>query len=149
MFVDASAVVAILNEEDLAEDLMARIAEHGGPFYVSPLVRFEASVALARAKADGKRSRTEILNLAISAVDDFIGALDAEEISVTTEIGREARGAGKSFGKFVGHPADLNFGDCFAYACSKAKRAPLLFKGHDFSLTDVNDGFDLPSAGRS
>jgi hypothetical protein len=44
-------VVAILNEEDLAEDLMARLAEHGGPSYVSPPVRFEASVALARAKA--------------------------------------------------------------------------------------------------
>ena len=149
MFVDASAVVAILNEEDLAEALMALIAEHGGPFYVSPLVRFEASVALARAKADGKRSRAEILNLAISAVDDFIGALDAEEVSVTTEIGREALDAGKSVGKFVGHPADLNFGDCFAYACVKAKRTSLLFKGHDFSLTDVNDGFDLPAAGQS
>jgi ribonuclease VapC len=49
MFVDASAVVAILNEEDLAEDLMARLANHDGRFYVSPLVRFEASVALARA----------------------------------------------------------------------------------------------------
>jgi uncharacterized protein with PIN domain len=37
------------------------------------------------------------------------------------------------------HPADLNFGDCFAYACARAYRAPLLFKGNDFSQTDIND----------
>lgn len=56
MFVDASAIVAILNEEEDAEEFKTRLAEHGGPFYVSPLVRFEASVALARAKADGRPS---------------------------------------------------------------------------------------------
>jgi len=145
MFVDASAVVAILNEEDDADELKARLAEHGGPFHVSPLVRFEASVSLARAKADGGRSRVEMLDFAISAVDAFIIALRAKEIDITSEIGLRALEAGKTFGKFVRHPADLNFGDCFAYACAKTAKTPLLFKGNDFSFTDVNDDFGGPS----
>ena len=48
-----------------------------------------------------------------------------------------ARRAYADFGKASGHPAKLNFGDCFAYALAKAKREPLLFKGDDFSRTDV------------
>ena len=43
----------------------------------------------------------------------------------------------RDFGRGSGHPAGLNFGDCFAYALAKAKREPLLFKGEDFSFTDV------------
>jgi ribonuclease VapC len=89
----------------------------------------------------------EILDLAISAVDEFVTALAAEEITVTDEIGRAALAAARTFGKFVGHPADLNFGDCFAYACAKAVHAMLLFKGDDFALTDVNDGFARRTSG--
>ena len=147
MFLDASAIVAILNEEDEAADFLARLSRHSGRFYVSPLARFEACVALARAKRDPRKSKHASIALAEAAVDDFIAALGAEEVAVTAEIGRAALGAAKTFGKFVGHPADLNFGDCFAYASAKAARAPLLFKGGDFSLTDVNDGFDLPAIG--
>jgi len=140
MFIDASAIVAILNEEDLADELEARLAQHQGAFHVSPLARFEATVALARARRDAQKSRAESLRLAELAVDDFIAALNARSIDITPEIGQVALDAGEIFGKFVGHAADLNFGDCFAYACAKALRAPLLFKGADFSLTDVNDG---------
>jgi ribonuclease VapC len=42
-----------------------------------------------------------------------------------------------TYGKAVGHPADLNLGDCFAYACAKALNVPLLYKGNDFSQTDL------------
>jgi ribonuclease VapC len=48
-----------------------------------------------------------------------------------------ARAAYRDFGKGSGHPASLNFGDCFAYALARARREPLLFKGDDFSQTDV------------
>jgi ribonuclease VapC len=41
------------------------------------------------------------------------------------------------YGRIVGHKAALNFGDCFAYACARAYRAPLLYKGEDFSHTDL------------
>jgi len=50
---------------------------------------------------------------------------------------RVARQAYNDFGKGSGHPAKLNLGDCFAYALAKAKREPLLFKGDDFSHTDI------------
>jgi ribonuclease VapC len=47
-----------------------------------------------------------------------------------------ALGAFERFGRSR-HPADLNFGDCFAYACARAYRAPLLYKGNDFAQTDL------------
>ena len=50
---------------------------------------------------------------------------------------RIARQAYRDFGKTRGHPAKLNFGDCFSYALAKSKGEPLLFKGRDFSWTDV------------
>lgn len=56
---------------------------------------------------------------------------------VTEDQVRIARQAYRDFGKGSGHPAQLNFGDCFAYALAKDKGAPLLFKGDDFSKTDV------------
>jgi ribonuclease VapC len=56
---------------------------------------------------------------------------------VTEAQDRIARQTYADFGKASGHPAKLNFGDCFAYALAKAKREPLLFKGDDFSRTDV------------
>ena len=56
---------------------------------------------------------------------------------VTREQADIARAAYRDFGRGSGHPAALNFGDCFAYALAKAMREPLLFKGDDFSHTDV------------
>lgn len=56
---------------------------------------------------------------------------------VTLEQANIARAAYRDFGKGSGHPAQLNFGDCFAYALAKSTQEPLLFKGDDFALTDV------------
>ena len=56
---------------------------------------------------------------------------------VTEAQARIARQAYRDFGKTSGHPAKLNFGDCFSYALAKTKGEPLLFKGQDFSRTDV------------
>jgi ribonuclease VapC len=50
---------------------------------------------------------------------------------------RIAREAYRDFGKGSGHPAKLNFGDCFAYALAKKLNEPLLFKGDEFAHTDV------------
>lgn len=66
---------------------------------------------------------------------DEIG-ISIEPVSVGQA--RIAREAFREFGKGSGHPAQLNFGDCFAYALSRDKREPLLFKGNDFSQTDVD-----------
>ena len=56
---------------------------------------------------------------------------------VTEAQARIAREAYRDFGRGSGHPARLNFGDCFAYALAKAMNEPLLFKGDDFTHTDL------------
>ena len=59
-------------------------------------------------------------------------------IEVVTEVqARIAREAYRDFGRGSGHPARLNFGDCFAYALARATGEPLLFKGDDFGHTDI------------
>jgi ribonuclease VapC len=69
--------------------------------------------------------------------DAFVEDLDAQEVAITPEIGRRALDAGATYGKAVGHPAELNFGDCFAYACAKQLGVPLIYKGDDFAHTDL------------
>jgi ribonuclease VapC len=61
---------------------------------------------------------------------------------VTEEQARIAREAYRDFGKGSGHPAGLNFGDCFAYALAKATGEPLLYKGDDFGHTDVRSALN-------
>lgn len=73
--------------------------------------------------------------------DEWLDALIAREdirIEPVTEIqARVARAAFREYGKGMGHPAGLNFGDCFAYALAKSLDIPLLYKGDDFSKTDI------------
>ena len=65
--------------------------------------------------------------------------LDSEIViePVTAEQARIARQAYRDYGKGSGHPANLNFGDCFSYALAREKREPILFKGDDFLHTDL------------
>jgi ribonuclease VapC len=138
MFIDASVIVAILGREPAAEEIEKRLAVTAGPFFISSLVRFEASVSLARLKA-GKEMKPspEMVGASRRAVEAFVEGLDAEEMAISSEIGDLALETAMRYGKVVGHPADLNFGDCFAYACAKAGRLPLLYKGIDFAETDL------------
>ena len=69
--------------------------------------------------------------------DQLLAELDAEIRDVTARQARLARDAYRSYGKGSGHPALLNYGDCFAYALATETRTPLLFKGADFSHTGV------------
>lgn len=138
MLVDASVIVAILHRETGFEELEKWITSLSDPFFVSPLVRYEAAVSLARAKSGlAKKPSQSELRQAKDSVDQFIDELGAEEISITPDIGNAAIEASILYGKAVGHPADLNLGDCFAYACAKNKRVGLLYKGNDFALTDL------------
>jgi ribonuclease VapC len=74
-----------------------------------------------------------------TAIDDLLSHARAEIIPITAEIGREAIRAFERFGRGR-HPARLNMGDCFAYACARALGVPLLFKGDNFALTDIAAG---------
>jgi uncharacterized protein with PIN domain len=71
--------------------------------------------------------------------DDFLSAMRVEIIPITPDIGRGAIRAFERFGRGQ-HPARLNMGDCFAYACARSLDVPLLFKGDDFSQTDIARG---------
>lgn len=64
-------------------------------------------------------------------------AIGIEIVPITREQAEIGADAYRRFGRGTGHPANLNFGDCFAYALSRASGEPLLFKGDDFAQTDI------------
>jgi ribonuclease VapC len=129
MFVDASALLAILLSEPQAAR-MADAIEAAPRRYTSPIAMFEVVAGLMRKKV-----------LSRGVAEDHARAVMAsagiEVVAVTEEIGRVALDAFDRFGKGRGHPAQLNMGDCFAYACAKVHGLSLLYKGSDFSRTDL------------
>lgn len=137
MFSDASVIVAILGREAGSEELEKRLADSEMPFFISPLVVFEAAIALARQKSANRTPSATLLRQAFDAVAAFAEDIEASEIAIAPEIGRAALDACAAYGKAVGHRADLNFGDCFAYACAKTLKVPLFCKGNDFAHTDL------------
>ncbi|MBJ7407716.1 MAG: type II toxin-antitoxin system VapC family toxin, partial [Bradyrhizobium sp.] len=100
-----------------------------GTRLTSPLAVWEAGVAVAR-----------VLNLSVSAaaeaVDGYLALMEIAVVAVPPETARIALDAFDRFGKGR-HPASLNFGDCFAYACARHLGQPLMFKGGDFPQTDI------------
>ncbi|MFZ5616431.1 MAG: type II toxin-antitoxin system VapC family toxin [Pseudomonadota bacterium] len=137
MFIDASAIVAILAREPGSEALLERILKIGGGFYVSPLVRLEVVLALSREKRAAADNPSGAIKQAEAIYEQFVNRIGAEEIKVTTDLGRAAVSASAAFGKAAGHPARLNFGDCFAYACARSLGVGLVYKGDDFAKTDL------------
>jgi ribonuclease VapC len=128
MFVDASAIIAIIAEEAEARDLAVRVAR-AERVAVSPIALYEATTGLAR-------KRVCSIEDAASLVEEFVEATGARIIDITAAI---ARDAARAFGRFGRgrHRADLNMGDCFSYACARAEGLRLLFKGDDFVHTDI------------
>ena len=128
MVLDASAIIAILAMEDDAASLAARLARVGSA-RVSAVAIYEASVGLARI---GNVSATDALYI----VETFLTEVNAIVIPIDATTAREALSAFSRFGKGR-HPAALNMGDCFAYACARLAGEPLLCKGNDFPRTDL------------
>jgi ribonuclease VapC len=141
LFVDASVVIAILAQEQDATELMGRLERDGGPYYVSAVVRMEATLSLTRrlaeAKGKDKPATAEMMEIARRLVDQFIADLEAREAMISGDVGTKALDAAQQFGKVVNHPAKLNMGDCFTYACAKAYRMRIAYKGDDFGQTDL------------
>lgn len=141
LFVDASVIVAILANEADADELMTRleraIAENQ-QLFVSPVVRVEASLSITRRLAGaGKPADVDMVRRARAMVDQFILDIEAKETMITADVASKALDAVQQFGKIVGHRANLNMGDCFAYACARAYRTKIAFKGDDFTHTDL------------
>ena len=140
IFADASALVAILKGEPEAADLTARLGRHAGGVWVSAVVRFEAEASLAasRARTAGRSmAGPEDFALAAGLVGALLEEVGAQDLPISVAIAQGALEAAATYGKLVGHPARLNMGDCFAYACAKSLGAPLLYKGCDFARTDL------------
>ena len=138
MFLDASAIVAIIDREPGYEALLERVRLCSTQLLFSPMSRFEAVFALARIQAGKHRSATaNEVNHVAGLVDGFFAQIDAQSVDLTAAIGFAAQEAAQTYGRCVGHPAALNLGDCFAYACAKDRRVGLLYKGDDFARTDL------------
>jgi ribonuclease VapC len=130
MILDTSALIAILRLEAEAPEF-ARIIENAAKSAAQPRIS-AVSYVEAGAVIDGSKDP-----IASRRFDELIEAAQIAIEPVTEAQARVARQAYRDFGKTSGHPAKLNFGDCFSYALAKSKGEPLLFKGHDFSRTDV------------
>jgi ribonuclease VapC len=128
MFLDASAIVAMLADEEERPSLLATLANAPDPI-TSPLATFETTLAIARRKGLEPVAALEV-------VEAFLSASGVRIVEIGIAEQRMALLAHARFGKGR-HPAALNMGDCFAYACAVANGQPLLFKGNDFSQTDV------------
>nr|CAD6431710.1 PIN domain nuclease [Rhizobium sp. Q54] len=142
MFLDASAVVAIMTREEGADVLLARIESSRTAVQYSSLTIFEAVIAIARKTAislhgDQRPTPPKVIAEAQTDVDDFLKSVGAVEIALPAGLHATALEAARTYGRFVGHPARLNFGDCFSYAAAKSLKLPLLFVGDDFSKTDI------------
>jgi ribonuclease VapC len=126
VIVDTSALIAVLRREagfEAFEDAIERAFEprrSAGNY-------LELAIVL-----DSRRNPVVSRDL-----DEFLHDAAIRIEPVTETQARIAREAYRDYGRGSGHPAQLNFGDCFAYALARDLREPLLYKGADFSHTDI------------
>jgi len=131
MIIDSSALVAILKEEPEAKAFKATILS-SQEVSISAATYFEACIVVDGYKNPLLRAR----------FDAIIETMNFEIEPFTAEQARIARQAYRDYGRGSGHKANLNFGDCFAYALARVKRQPLLYKGDDFVHTDIRSASD-------
>ncbi|OYY65808.1 type II toxin-antitoxin system VapC family toxin [Sphingomonas sp. 28-62-11] len=125
MIVDTSAIMAILLGEGEALDFVSAMVD-AERCCVSAGSWIEIAAVLTRRKADLD-----------GALKELAERSELQIMPVDVQQARIGHDAYRRYGRGSGHPAHLNFGDCFAYALSRATGEPLLFKGDDFIQTDV------------
>jgi ribonuclease VapC len=126
VILDSSALIALMRDEPEAAGFAAKIAQ-ASTRRLSAANFVEAAVVI-----DGSRDPILSRNF-----DELLREAQIKIEPVTESQAKLAREAHRDFGRGSGHPAKLNFGDCFAYALAKEKNEPLLFKGEDFRHTDI------------
>jgi len=126
MIIDTSALVAILFAEADAATYASAIAA-ARERRLSAVSFVEAAVVI-----DGRRDP-----VASRRFDDLLREAAIAIEPVDEAQARTARDAYRDFGRGSGHAARLNFGDCFSYALARCCGEPLLYKGNDFSHTDI------------
>ena len=126
MVIDTSAILAWLKDEPARDRIVAGLEAHP--------VRRMSSVSLLEAQIVVRGREHPAL---LDKLDRFLQEIAVIVVPFDESQSRLAADAFQRYGKGQGHPAQLNMGDCFAYACARTRNVPLLFKGDDFSLTDV------------
>jgi ribonuclease VapC len=126
MIIDSSALIAILRDEPEAMTC-AKAIEAASHRRISAANFVESAIVI-----DGSRDP-----VASRRFDDLVKEAQLVIEPVTEAQARIAREAYRDFGRGSGHPARLNFGDCFSYALAQATGEPLLFTGDDFARTDI------------
>jgi ribonuclease VapC len=124
MVIDSSAMIAILRLEDEAKKFAKAISSDPVRL-ISAATMVEIGILLI-ARSDS----------AYQEFEQLIADIEIEVVPVDEQQSRIALDAFRRYGKGR-HPAHLNYGDCFSYALAKLTGEPLLFKGNDFSQTDI------------
>jgi ribonuclease VapC len=128
MLVETSAIVAMMLEEADAEALLKQVDSSEKPI-TTVINAFEATLSVGRKLKDHA--------LSAELVSQFLESAGIEMIGVDASLYPAVADAYSRYGKGTGHPAKLNFGDCFSYAYAKQAGVPLLYKGNDFAKTDL------------
>lgn len=131
MIVDSSALVAILRREPDRDRFVGALGGND-VLALSAATYLETGIVVDR---DGSVALSRQL-------DALVLGSGMEVVSVDHDQARVARVAYRDFGRGSGHPARLNFGDCFSYALAVVRDEPLLYKGDDFTHTDVRSALD-------
>lgn len=126
MIVDSSAIIAIAQDEPDADRLFRALHDHPGP-RISAGNLLETYLVIDQRWGDEAPAVMERVLLPIGLV---VEPVTEAQVSI-------ARDAYRRFGKGTGHPAQLNYGDCFAYSLARMLDQPLLFVGNDFAQTDI------------
>jgi len=127
--VDSSAIIALYLGEPGAAEFAEAIELDAQPI-LSVASLLECAIVMRRKKAPEQGDSDNWLDTFVATAAMAIHPVSADHITI-------ARQADIQYGKGTGHPAQLNFGDCFAYALAKAMDVPLLYKGGDFARTDI------------
>lgn len=129
VFADASALVAIIRQESDAVELLTKL-EGDEERVTSGMALWETICAVAKGIGGA-------VDVAEAEADRLCATLNLTLVSIGPAETAEAIRAHARYGKGTGHPARLNMGDCFAYACARTNGAKLLYKGDDFARTDL------------
>ena len=129
VFIDTSAIIAILAAETGHETLIERM-EAAEALSTSPLVILEASMRLATILGVTPSDAASAIRALLEGAGADICPIEEKSATLAVE-------AFERFGKGRGHPAQLNLADCLSYACAREQNCAILFVGNDFSQTDL------------
>lgn len=129
-FIDASALVAMIAREPEAASFATQLTFDPD--------RLTSAVAIWEAVRAVSRVRGVSFGEARALVRDFLDLAGVTIVPIGPKEGEFALDAHERFGRGV-DPAELNMGDCFAYACTRSHDAAIMFKGDDFAQTDLPD----------